>query len=817
MAGTQNPNVDPKMIEQTRKHINRLREEVARLSETEIPPAEYFSEFLMRVLQALAAPAGAIWVRTPHGNLQLQAQVQIQKVGLDSSDESKETHTELLRQAVQQARPLVLQPQSSMGAPQGQGPTPGNPTDFLLLLAPIMMGNQVSGLIEIWQDPGRHPSAVQGFLQFIVHMSELASRYMRNRLLGDMLGQQELWTKMEVFSRQIHESLNPVEVAYRIANEGRRLIDCDRVSVGVRYGKKVVVEAVSGADIVEKRSNLVQRMRTLFDKVLAWGEKLVYTGTKDESLPEDVHKALDAYLEESNSKVLCILPLRDEREKDPEKDTTPDKPPRSVMLMECFESAQAPDQLIARMEVLGRHSASAMYNSVEHRRIPFRFVWMPLARIQEGLGGKARAIMISVALGLLLLVGLMYFVPYPLKMDATGQLMPEDRRWVFAPWGGRILRFNVEAGNEVGENQNLVLMYNNEITNRLTDLEKEINGIEGQINGFNVQLSSTQSPLERGRISTEMRKLKANLDAKVSQRDSLASVISIVPDQKGQFWLRSPQFPHDGANRDAAARWTVLNWDYKEKMTDAGVKPSDPILRLGYCEGLWEVVLKIPQKHIGQVLMALDRMDQEKRTQIANLLEKALTSPKPSLSKSDLAEWLQRDALAEVLEKAKVVDQGFSVGDLDKLSADQLKEKVDKVSVASLLDPLSIRSLQVRARSSGVLNEQDHADLLKESELDVDLLVKSRPTEVFKGKLARSKIAGAADQHRDDNNEAEPVVVARVRITGEGIDPSDQIPRELLLTDTQVNAKVRCGSHRMGYSLFYGVWEFLYEKVVFFF
>src|SRR5262245_57858861 len=191
------------MIEQTRKHINRLREEVARLSETDITPSDYFSEFLMRVLQALAAPAGAVWVRTAHGNLQLQAQVQMQKVGLDRSNEAKETHGELLRQAVQQGRPLALQPQSSVGAAQGGGPAPGNPTDYLLLLAPIMMGNQVQGLIEVWQDPNRHASAVQGFLQFMVHMGELASRYLRNRLLGDMLGQQELWTKMEQFSRQI--------------------------------------------------------------------------------------------------------------------------------------------------------------------------------------------------------------------------------------------------------------------------------------------------------------------------------------------------------------------------------------------------------------------------------------------------------------------------------------------------------------------------------------------------------------------------------------------------------------------------------------
>ena len=33
-------------------------------------------------------------------------------------------------------------------------------------------------------------------------------------------------------------SWSPIETAYTIANEGRRLIECDRVSVAIRKGKK---------------------------------------------------------------------------------------------------------------------------------------------------------------------------------------------------------------------------------------------------------------------------------------------------------------------------------------------------------------------------------------------------------------------------------------------------------------------------------------------------------------------------------------------------------------------------------------------------
>jgi hypothetical protein len=54
--------------------------------------------------------------------------------------------------------------------------------------------------------------------------------------------------------------------------------------------------------------------------------------------------------------------------------------------MECFESPPDPAQAIARLEVVGRHASSALYNAIEYCRIPMRFLWLPLAKVQEGLG-----------------------------------------------------------------------------------------------------------------------------------------------------------------------------------------------------------------------------------------------------------------------------------------------------------------------------------------------------------------------------------------------------------------------------------------------
>src|SRR5262245_305503 len=428
-AGPDPRTANAQLIEQERRRLSQRLDEVARFCESGMPPTTFYGEMLQRLQESLAAVACAVWLRTPQGNLQQQFQINMQQLGLDT-EEARQGHDALLRLAFSGGQPMHLPPRSAMGQPENGRPAPANPTACILLLVPIRHNDSVIGLIEVFQGPTRPTNAIPGFLQYMSLMADLASRYQRNQLVGQLVGQQQLWTQMEAFSRAIHSSLNPTEVAFQIVNEGRRLIDCDRVSVAIRKGgEKAKIEAVSGTDVVEHRSNLVRHMRTLGDEVLKWGERLVFNGTKDDSLPPKVLTALDDFWAESHSKMLAVVPLHDEREGDGK--DKPKLPPRSVLLMECFESPVDEAQTIARLDVVARHATSALYNSVEHRRIPMRFLWMPLAKLQEGLGGKTKAIVLAVVVALSLLGASLYALPYPLKMDATGKVLPVVRRVIF--------------------------------------------------------------------------------------------------------------------------------------------------------------------------------------------------------------------------------------------------------------------------------------------------------------------------------------------------------------------------------------------------
>jgi hypothetical protein len=708
---TANPPVDLKMLEETRRHINRLIEEIGRLAESELSPVEFYGELLKRVLAAMAAPAGAVWARTPQGNLQLQFQVNMREVGLDRTEEGKQTHDELLRRAVLNPQPLHLLPHSGAGPAEEGKIAAGNPTDYILLLVPVLLNNEVQGFVEVWQGADRPLNAIPGFLQFMSTVADLAARYVRNQLMGQMAGQQQVWTQLEAFARQVHNSLKPIEVAYVVANEGRRLIDCDRVSVGVRMSRKAKVEAVSGCDVVERRSNLVVLMRKLFDAVLRWGEKLVYSGTKDDSLPPDVLKALDAYLAESNSKLLVVLPLKDDREKESK------KPARSVMLMECFEPQAEPQQLVARMEVVARHAAPAMYNAVEYRRIPMRFIWLPMAKVQEGLGGKGRMITAGVILGLAALISALVLIPYPLKMDGKGNLLPKTRRYAYTRESGQVVRIHVEPNQTVPEGYELLTLRNGEMALKIRSLRKSIQGAEVAIRFYDAErLKGDATAREKAEFTIKLLEARRDRDAKKEELTHLTQGLHADPNNPGNFFVRAPQFTTEESAR-GSGRWTILSSDFRENLAGRQVDPSVPLIRLGDKESGWEVELKIPQKHLYQVTSAFNR-----------------------------------------------------------------------------------------AGKKGEGNRRY---------LEVDLLVRSDPTRTFRGLLYEDRLGGEATPEQDDAHEAEPVVTAYVSIDDPHIPEDRRLPRELMVTGTEVVSKVRCGDAPLGYALFYGVWEFFCEKVLF--
>ena len=707
------------------RQIDEAFTEASRLAGSTLAPTDFYEQFLTRALGGINAPAGAVWLRTPQGFLQVACQVNLEKVGLDDKRGGRQCHNEVLRQVFQvsPARPILLEPQARMtGVTSEAGAAPAaNLTDYYALFAPIVGTDKQSlGLLEVFQDSNHDAKLYQTYLQYTLQMAGYASQYHTFTGNRNNAGTEKVFAQVEAFARLIHGTLNPTECAYHVANEGRRLIECDRLCVGVRHGGKVTVESVSGADVVEKASTHVRRMRRLFDAVLKFNDRLTFSGVRDDALPPDVLKALDEYLAESQPKLLVVQPIRDDREKDDA------KPARSVLLVESFNPPEDTTAMIGRMEIVGKHAAPALYNAAELKRIPFKFLWWPVIKVQDGLGGKTRFYTALGAVAAILLALAMVLVPYPHKMDAKGQFLPEQVKQVYAPHEGEIIEIIAKPGAaNIYPDTPLIKLYNAELAKNYADLSRELASANQTISVLTPQLDKPdQNQFE---IRKELVKAKGVQETIPRLIESLIRQNNMVPNEPGYFYAKAPRT--DLINGSDPGRWTVLNDDNRSQLARKTVRPNEPLLKLGATAGPWRGEIKIPQANIGHVMRAFKT---------------------PGL------------------------------------------HEIEKVP-----------------------SPQNPQTMVEKKYLPVDVLFAGSPDTNYAGKLYESDVSQEAVPNKDDHNESAPVVLAYVRIDLDGL--SAQERAVLFVAGQELHMKVKCGNRALGYSLFHGVWEWFYEKVIFFF
>jgi hypothetical protein len=88
--------LDPQLIEKTKRQIRSLVNEIAQLVKSDIRPDEFYSEFLPRVVSALAAEGGVVWALEEQGRLGLAYQMGLQKTRLHDRAEDQKRHERLL-------------------------------------------------------------------------------------------------------------------------------------------------------------------------------------------------------------------------------------------------------------------------------------------------------------------------------------------------------------------------------------------------------------------------------------------------------------------------------------------------------------------------------------------------------------------------------------------------------------------------------------------------------------------------------------------------------------------------------------------------
>ena len=590
-------------LEKTKQQIRGLVGEIAQLSKSDLSPEDFYAAFLQRVIQALAAVGGAVWVVGEGGRPELSYQINISPALLDSDSEDAAKHIRLLNYILASKEPKLIPPMSSASDER----VGGNPTERLLVVAPLGHDGQVEGLVEIFQRPDTQPATQRGYLKFLVQMCELTAEWLKNRKLRDFSDRHSLWAQADQFSKAAHESLDIRETCYTIVNEGRRLMGCDRVTIAILRRGHCRVEAVSGQDTMDLRSNVVTLLGKLATRVVASGEPLWYSGST-EDLPPQIEQAIEEYVDQSYTKSLAVIPLRkphpaanaqqEQRGAVPDNTAAPTGEIIGALIIEQIESDIPREVLNPRLDLVYEHASRALGNALDHNSLFLMPVWRGIGKAKWVV--QARTLPKTVAISALVLILLVasIVVPWDFDMRAKGSLQPVEKANVFAAEDARVVEVKVDNNERVEAGQVLAILESDE-------LKQQINKVAGDLAGAKEQVSALlkQRLAGEGRMTeTEAQRVRMDYNLAVSRVDHAQKELDILEERLAALTVKSP------------ITGRVVTWDVRRTLERRPVGVGQVLMTIAAEETDYEVELYMPERKVKHLTSYRNRIKSEDPT-----------------------------------------------------------------------------------------------------------------------------------------------------------------------------------------------------------
>ena len=571
-------------VADAREHVAQLAREIEALVDAGGPPEAFFPEFLTRLVFALGAEAGAVWLRDGANRVNLACDVNLAGIGFFEYPDARRINDKLLGETLTSG-------QAGVHAPDCRGSEA--PTRHVLLIGAVQKGKECVGVVEVFQRPDSPLENRPGYLQFIEHMCGHASRFLQNaEAAKTQLSPLDFWKQFERFLLDLQRTLDVGEVAGTAANDGRQLLQIDRASVAVRHGAATVMKSVSGAAEVNRRSNQVRLLEKLADRVIATSEPLLYTGQMEQLAPQ-IEEPLADYIHESGSRMVHVLPLFET-----EPPVVPGKKDENqskkavrrqafgVYIIEQLSESRPRPGYMERAALVADHAAGALHNALIHENLFLLPVWRFLGRILEKLRGRTLYKVLAVV-GVLLVTGIaMAIVPWDYRVEAKGRLMPSVQREVFAPWDGEVVEIFANSGDLVEKDQPLLRLRNQDLQAKRLAARNDLN--EKQQLHFALQAQLDEAARKAAR--DEEIQLQGKLVQTGIEIEGAKEQVRLLEEQSMRLLVRSP------------IKGVVATFQLDQLLKNRPVQRGEVLLDVMNDKGAWRLELDVPEQRMGHVL-----------------------------------------------------------------------------------------------------------------------------------------------------------------------------------------------------------------------
>lgn len=546
----------------------RLAEVMARISKLpsmNLEPPQFFANYLQLTVLATGSQGGAIWLSQTEQGPQCYCHIELEKCGINDSDQQKRLVLEAIQKVVSDPKPLVLPPAHL----QVQSDTPleaesggkGNQSPYPLFFKPLRAANRTAMVLQLIGGENLNPHDYRVVVGLLEQIGDTAETYLAHRRAAVLEDDRKSLASLLKFSEAIHGSLDPEKVVYQLANQGRDVIGCTRVVVWIDPHVKRGLRVVSGVDKADHRAVLLQSLEKLSKECLRLQKPVIAARQQlVEMLDEEpLTQLLKDYFSISQLDQIFLQPI-----KTPERDL-------GVLIAEGFDD-QAAANLAGVMANVSRHGALAFVNALEMASVPLVRPFARLQKIKKDPKKRRKWLAIAAVILAVLIIGAL--TPWTIQIDSECELVPKIQRVIDAPLDGLQIAKVVRPEGPVSKGELIIELNADELVARKLSLEASLR--QEEIN--------EDKTAGRSDMKTEI------LLSKLEQQ-RLRNQIDLVTLQIEKCRLVSPI---DG---------TIVTpqLQLKEGLT---LKMGDPICEI-YDLSQWQLILDVPQEEIGWVQRGL--------------------------------------------------------------------------------------------------------------------------------------------------------------------------------------------------------------------
>lgn len=541
MANNTSSDVPPPIASLT---ADQRLESLAELVRDDVPPARFFREFLQAASELGRAESVRLWLVAGDGSFRIAAEHPNRDSGqLGEADPNS------LAEVARSGQAMI-----HVGADSDSRPR---------LRCPVIHNQQTLAICESIAAEGCSKAWLEKeALPWLLVLGDLAGDYLAWQELRHLRAASRQAAAWDQWSFDLQESRDWLSAAEIVAQDGRVLLDADRIAVLRRKSLGWQVLAVSGVTEPDRQAPLLaqlERFATALTKARA-------TEFDSEApISQAVQDAWDDYRRQSGTSRLLAAVSPEGGEST-----------GSLLVIAEWLSSPAPDEVGARWTRLLRHVGLAVSRLRGRRSRVGRVVtrWRPWAI-------SAAAIAAIVAIGML---------PVDLNVVAHGSLVPVTQQDLFAPRDGVVLETQVKHGDRVAIGQPILRLRDPELQLELARVTGELQTVQSRIDS--VQASRVTNPLTGTDGVNRARLLAAEEEELRERQISLARQLELLRVEEKELEVHAP------------IAGEILTWDVGRRLDARTVSRGQVLLTIGRVDQDWMVDLRVRDRDIGHVLSA---------------------------------------------------------------------------------------------------------------------------------------------------------------------------------------------------------------------